>query len=48
MRKINEKLLDATEQGNLPETKKLLENKQYPVDINYKGLDDWTPLHNVA
>lgn len=45
--KNNEKLRQYCEEGQYDEAKQLLlegEN-HYPALVNYKALDDWTPLH---
>ena len=43
----NEQLRSFSENGMYEEVKKLLKGgtNGYPVDINFKHLDDWTPLH---
>lgn len=43
----NEKLRQYCEEGQYDEAQKMLQKGEddYPVEVNYRGLDDWTPLH---
>lgn len=46
---MNEHLLDYAELGDIDSIKNLLESRtEFYLDIDTKGLDDWTPLHMAA
>lgn len=46
----NEELRAACERGDLNYVKMIVSRKEsdYPIDINSKGLDNWTALHFAA
>lgn len=50
IRKSNEALWDASEDGNWEKAKNLLDKvkQAYPAEINSKALDDWTALHMAS
>lgn len=46
---MNEHLIDFTEMGDEQAVSNLLESKsEFYLDIDTRGLDNWTPLHIAA
>jgi ankyrin repeat protein len=45
MNSIDEELLEAAQENNLPEVERLLSVR---ADVNAKGSGGWTPLHGAS